>query len=246
MNYTTEQLTDRWYARRALQNLVGKYVTSLQLKREERVFSAFWSERSDICLGFNDGWYVGPDAVDSYYRTAAEIVQVKSEYLKKLFPEKLSQLGEEQLHGVGQLDSYGITTPVIEVAEDGRTARGLWHVMGIENGIESSGPMSRWSVGWLAGDFILENGNWKIWHLLHAVECNNPMGTDWADPSADKTEQMPDFLDLRLPSLPSYTVPCLNYCGYRTDRPFTSPPSPPEPYDSFSQENSYGWKEGVK
>ena len=90
--FTIAELADRWYDKRDVQNLAGKYVTSLLLKREGTIFDTFWSKRGDVCLGFDDGYYVGREAVGGYYAAAAEHTAKKSRFIKELFPDKLIAL----------------------------------------------------------------------------------------------------------------------------------------------------------
>lgn len=63
-------------------------------------------------------------------------------------------------------------TPVIEVAGDGKTAKMLCYSIGLsvqgsigEDGTESKRSMWMWEK--YAVDFVKENGEWKIWHLVN-------------------------------------------------------------------------------
>jgi len=66
------------------------------------------------------------------------------------------------------------TTPVIEIAGDGMTAQGAWYSPGVgimpiyEDGkIHLQAMMFFEKYG---GDFVLEDGVWKIWHLQMAYD----------------------------------------------------------------------------
>ena len=243
VSFSTEQLADRWYDRRDVANLAGKYVTSLLLKQESQIFSAFWSGREDVCLGFHDGYYIGPAAVRAYYDAAAAATAQKSAFLRALLPEQLGGLSHEALFGVGQLQSLPITTPVIEIAADGATAKGIWHVLGSDNDVTPAGPLSYWSLGYLCIDFIREADDWKLWHVLYAEDIRCPMGENWANPQAHPT--LPAFAPLEnLPAAP-YTIARCVHPQYSPERPFTPPPPLPEPYDTFSNTFSYGPERGA-
>ncbi len=238
VEFTTAQLADRWYDRRDIANLAGKYVTSLLLKREGQIFDAFWSAREDVTLGFSDGYYVGPEAVRSYYDAAAAATAQKSAFLRTLFPEQLGGLSDEALFGVGQLQALPITTPVIEIAADGATAKGIWHVQGSDNDVTPAGSLSYWSLGFLCIDFIREGDDWKLWHVLYAEDIRSPMGENWVCPEAHPT--LPAFASLaNLPRAP-YTVARTVHPRYSPERPFTPPPPLPEPYATFADTFSYG------
>lgn len=236
--FTVDELADRWYDRREIVNLAGKFVTSILLKQEGQIFDRFWTQGDDACLSFNDGSYVGSQAVRGYFAAATENTRVMSQLLKEQFPEELGGRSEEELYGVGQLRGLPITTPVIEIAEDGQTAKGIWHIQGSDNGLTVYGPLSYWTLGFLAIDFRLEDGDWKLWHVLHAEDVVSPMGESWLHPK--HREEKPEFAAIGALRKPPYSVMRDNYIPYSADRPFTEPPRLPEPYAVFEDTFSYG------
>lgn len=240
MNTTKDpaRLADRWFDRREVVNLAGKYVTSLLLKREGSLFDSFWSDRADVCLRFNDGSYVGAEAVRAYYAAQAENTAAISRFLRALFPEKLGGMDEEQLYGVGQFHGLPITTPVVEIAGDGETARGLWHVHGSDNTVGIYGALSWWKLGFLAIDFRKENGQWRLWHVFHAEDVVAPMGENWLRPAP--REEDPAFAALKELKTVPYTIRHENHRPYSPNRPLTAPPEPPEPYECFDDIQGYG------
>lgn len=76
-----------------------------------------------------------------------------------------------------------LCNPYIEVAKDGKTARGLWWSPGIETVKRDaySDPEAVWCFGAYANDFILENGVWKIWHMRWFLVSKCPYTEGWAD-----------------------------------------------------------------
>ena len=62
-----ELLVERWEDQRTVKNLMGKYVNCLLLNRQGEIFDSFFSKKEDVCLTFNDGSYVGPEAVKGYF-----------------------------------------------------------------------------------------------------------------------------------------------------------------------------------
>ncbi|MDQ4419289.1 nuclear transport factor 2 family protein [Sphingobium sp. DEHP117] len=88
----------------------------------------------------------------------------------------------------GKLIFHYVTTPLIEIAGDGQTAKGLWIVNGLESGLvdpELAKSMPAWMFEkemvngkkvWMHNvylkygvDFIRQDGAWKIWHF-HCFE----------------------------------------------------------------------------
>jgi len=90
---------------------------------------------------------------------------------------------------IGKLIFHYTTTPMIEVAGDGQTAKGIWIVAGVESGLSGSAQAAampaylfenheaggnqvhgkkvwaHWVQVKYGVDFIKQDGNWKIWHF---------------------------------------------------------------------------------
>ena len=145
------------------------------------------------------------------------------------------------------------TTAVIEVAGDGKTAKGVWYSPGL--GIMASTDGGRIGAGghlfWekYGGDFIKENGVWKIWHLQMAYdfvpdlprEMTNPTLASYgakADiaPAAAKREAGEEMSGA-MP--PGFTKPAFSYPNYSPSRPGIIYPRLPEPYYTFAETFSY-------
>ena len=236
---TTLQLTELFESQREIKNLMGKYVSSQLLNREGSIYDMFWSSREDVCLGFNNGYYKGAEAVKEYFRAVSDATMVKSKTLQKIFPDELGKLSDEELYGVGPFKARPLTSPYIQVAEDGETAKGIWMSAGYVIEIEPAGPVGHWNWGTFAGDFVLENGRWKLWHLLYTVDINNIGGQDWAKP-AEPYPELPEFEEIKSIKIPEPNVPCAVRELYSADRPFTPLPEVPQPYKTFADTFSYG------
>ena len=86
---TLELLVERWEDQRTIKNLMGKYVNCLLLNRQGEIFDSFFSKKADVCLTFNDGSYVGPDAVKGYFEAIVARNLLSAQLLQKRLPEKL-------------------------------------------------------------------------------------------------------------------------------------------------------------
>lgn len=236
--FTAEDLLTRWEIRREVQNIMGKYSQSYCIK-QEGALPQFWSQREDISLGVNDGYYIGPAAVQGYYAAIAEETRLASKLIAARFPQKLADKTEEELFGVGQISYRPIDTAVVEVADDLQTAKGLWVVRGLVEKITTAGPVSFWDFSYWAVDFILEDGAWKIWHMLDLAEVNARQGINLTDTPQPLPED-PAFAEMASVSMPRPTKPVMLRETYRADRPFTPSPRVPEPYQTFAETFSYG------
>jgi hypothetical protein len=197
-----------------------------------------WAEENDICIGQNDGFWVGRDSVYNAYVTAYEKALVKSQ--AEVLREKTKTLPLK----AGSMILHAVSTPLIEVAADLKTAKGMFYSPGYVTTIEAAGkPYSRWVMQRYAVDFINENG-WKIWHLFIGVDYVCDVGNrpyqQSPVPAYNKplpllegigfgSEFIPPY-DIEVPALYSSA---LGWCGY---------PPEPEAYETFSETYSYGYE----
>lgn len=236
--FTTAELADRWYDKRDIQNLAGKYVTSILIKQEGEIFEKFFAADEDVCIGFNDGYYKGRDAVKAYFDAVVEATAKKSAFIRGLFPEKFEGMSDAEIFGVGQLRAMPITTPVIEIAEDGATAKGIWHVQGSDNDVTAAGPLSYWTLGYLCIDFIKEGDDWKLWHVFFAEDIRCAMGDNWVSPQEHPT--LAGYEAIAEIVMPEYSVAKQAFVAYSAEREFTPVPELPVPYVTFADTFSYG------
>ena len=156
-----------------------------------------------------------------------------------MFPEKLGALSAEQVSGVGMMTYLPFDSHVIEIAGDGLTAKGIWNIRGSYCRLEPCGPVAYWTFGWAAADFIREDGEWKLWHLLQLYNINHQCGVGFCEePKAFKPvagfEPIGEF-KLPEPNVPHEVMDC-----FYPDRPHTMSPPCPVPYDRFENTFSYG------
>lgn len=238
--YTTDQLADRWMDRREIQNLMGKFVYKKLLKHEREIFEGFWASSEDICLGVNEGWFKGRAEVRRYYEEMFEITEVKSKHMQELYPDFLGSVPDGELHGVGSVNIDPLTTCVIEQAEDGKTAQGLWYVIGADNDVTPHGPYSMWAYGYMAADFVKEGDDWKIWHLRDIEDISAPVGMDWSS-EWEIPAVKEKYAALQPLKAPEPTVKQTIRELYSPERAFTPLVEfVPQPYASFSDTTSYG------
>jgi hypothetical protein len=143
-----------------IQNLMGMYTVNHVPKNMHDHLELFAMNMPDVSVEVGDrGVYVGPDA------------------LRTLFGKQFS------MELKGNMLIHYLATPMIEVAGDGKTAKGVWRSPGIEAVVpaEGSKPVPLWSFGAYACDFIFTESQWKIWHLhwFRTVKCSFKDG--WVD-----------------------------------------------------------------
>ena len=158
----------------------------------------------------------------------------------------------------GKLILHATTTPVIEVAEDGKTAKGVWLMAGTESGLTDPEVAKEfpdmYSPGEVLGkkvwahwvwckygvDFIKQDGEWRIWHFRCYEVARAPFNRDWISFAKDNQEshdsQLAWFGDDGVPVfLPPVDEPIstTDYFPYANDKVQVLEPEPPKPYDEF-------------
>jgi hypothetical protein len=148
-----------------IQNVMAKHSYYYGAQEQWKELDEAWSKkRDDISYGHNDGYYVGRKSVEAYYGRTNETRRKQTlETVSRIYPE-IKNIKENE--GVGDLVIHTLTTPYIEIAEDGQTAKGIWMSIGL---CSRTGQDGKASAMWLwekfATDFVKEDGEWKIWHF---------------------------------------------------------------------------------
>lgn len=147
-------------AYRLIQNQMGRAVAAFNFHRAEALLEYFAINNPDVSVEYADeGVFEGPEAVRAIIN---EVVGA---------PAK-----------AGEMVDMHLTTPMIEIADDLKTAKCLWWMPGAGSLPQEDGdPMAIWAWGEVSVDFICEDGIWKIWHLhyFRLIKCDYKKG--WVD-----------------------------------------------------------------
>lgn len=181
-NYTKEQLASRITNIRAVENVMSKYAFLTYYKRFDEALNKFWTE-NEPTLTTNDKKFIGYAAVRRYLVDQGEAeTREGNEIMRKLFPEEFSGKKDSEMWGAGTAMVHTITTPVIELAEDEKTAKGMFYSLGSCTEIDpEKGPKAYWVWEKYAVDFVKEADGWKIWHLVTMTDFKTPVGENWAN-----------------------------------------------------------------
>jgi len=168
---------------------------ALAMMEVQNTFSkhAFYHQVGKHCEEIADIWVAekGPNAKTAVWTLSGNIMPgidvIKDEYCTKHLADQkktLEQMSKtipsikniDENIGVGsEYIMHTQETPVIEIAGDGKTAKGLWYSIGlsVRGQVDSSGKTSV-NTGWMwekyGVDFIKEDGKWKIWHLINLMD----------------------------------------------------------------------------
>lgn len=162
-----------------LQRIMASYSNYLSGGQFEKIVELFSNEQEDVRAEMPWGIYQG-------YRSLLRLYQG---YYRKVLCG-----GQGNVLQPGVLDAHGMNTPVIAVAEDGCSARGLWVSPGmftLKDPEGANGLQSYWCWQKIGADFIYENDTWKIWHLHVFPIWTTPFEVSWVEDHKDPTLEKP-------------------------------------------------------
>lgn len=164
----------------------------------------------------------------------------------------------------GKLLLHYTTTPVIEVAEDGETAKGVWVMNGLESGLtdpEVAGNVpdfffepnevlgkkvwAHWVWCEYGIDFLKQDGRWKIWHFRCFEIARATFSRNWIefaslDAAAFDNDLMYFGEDGRPKFMPKPDTPATDFAQrYHPGRSQELKPRPPVPYRTFADTFEY-------
>lgn len=143
---------ERLEAYQEIQNQMGRMIAAFNFREADKVKSYFALELEDVSLEVADeGVFEGAEAVSA----------IISETVGKA-PK------------AGEMIDIQLTTPIIEVAGDGQSARAVWWCPGAASLVaENEKPRAIWLWGDIAADFVKLEGTWKIRHLhyFRVIKC---------------------------------------------------------------------------
>ena len=130
------------------------------------------------------------------------------------------------------------TTAVIEVAEDGATAKGLWVCPGFSTRVDTDKKDANaiWGYCKRATDFIKEDGQWKIWHYQVYGVFYTPFDKAWTETDNAANLNFSWIPREMRPDRPSTTA---RDTMYDVKKPVPAVPKPPVPYRTFAETFAY-------
>lgn len=215
MEKTLEELTfayERLQAAQDCRNLMGKYSYYHSAMRNQE-YIELWAKRDDCVLEMPWGIYEGWEGVKACYL---------DDHGDRSDPAVLEQFR-------GTLGIHLMDTEVIEVAADGKTARGCWFSPGLETMIdhENDKAIAEWAWSKYAVDFIKdENGVWKFWRMRLYPFIKAEYNTPWTEYPQPNPEDFP-FTNAKPRSSEPYV--------WGKDKSYpANQPEPPLPYNTYS------------
>lgn len=175
---------ERLEAAQECRNLMGKY-SYLHTAFRNVEFMELWSKRDDVSQTMPFGKFEGYEGVYQSY--------------VGFHGDRYNPEDYEQLRGLMMM--HQMSTDVIEVAADGKTAKGIWISPGTETAPDFGKDKGSWCWGKYEVDFIKEDGQWKFWHMTLFPLFLTPYNRSWGEPALKMTGNggMPDIGDFCKP-----------------------------------------------
>jgi hypothetical protein len=217
-NFTTEETIARVWDVEEIKKLMARRVYFQANEWREKEIDELWVSdpglQKTASFGRNTGYYVGLDAIRAYY-----------------VEKHNAEMGE----GTGYLTNHPITTGLVREAEDGKTAKGMWYSIAQETRPQEDGTgLALWMPEKIGVDFVKEADGWKIWHIIIANDLVCEAGTN--------NELDPVYVDFATdPVAVEFGTPTIQKLVHdQTFNWWDNYPPMPQPYETWSDEISYG------
>lgn len=161
-NFTDDEAIRRVWDVEDIKNLISRYsYYEASNKRAECIDELWVSEpanQASASFGRNWGFFVGLDAIKKYY------------------------VDGNRFGAKGTSNMHPFSTKLLCIAEDGKTAQGLWMGIAYESAPNGEGVLEgKWINERMAIDFIKEGDSWKIWHVFVGTNFTNVAGADYCE-----------------------------------------------------------------
>ena len=228
-----------------IQNVMSLHEYYHASYQHQEELDAIWSQKTED-VSFEEALFqarfVGMDAIKTYYVDFMRNTLFKSarDISISLFPQLKDEPEGELPFGMSFM--HTLTTPVIEVAEDGQTAKGAWISPGHITMPSFEKLQAYWHWDRYGVDFLKEDGKWKIWHFFVGREFTSPYEKSWVDSTLDNEEAYAVALAI-FKEWPGFKEPhAAQLNEFESYSPFKITqlsPRLPEPYRTFSETFSY-------
>lgn len=204
--FTDDELIVRVMDKEEIKKVLARRAFYYANNQHRRELDELWVKtpeyKASASYGRNWGYYVGMDSIEKYYVRDHEAKQYAA--LEAIHKNNPAVAVESTNLGYGCTAFHTVTTPMLYIAGDGKTARGLWYLAGQETLMQADGTAKAYhTMDNMGVELVKENGEWKIWHL---VVCNDfivEAGTDFKTGSLEPlTEDDPFREEFGTPDIP--------------------------------------------
>ena len=230
---------DRALAMLEVQNVMSKHAYYHSAGRNYEELADIWVKHTPNPTFSNPhGSWVGMDHIRAAYGELNRDNQDKS--MKALAAKYPGIKVAPESRGVGEWIIHTLTTPIIEVAGDGKTAKAMWYSPGAGVSARPDGKAGgTWFFEKYGVDFVKEDGAWRIWHIQMFYDLTGPLEHGLADVPVRPTgpreqgERRPEDPRMKMQKAPVNPYPEWSPTTVPVVVPW------PKPYYTFSETFSY-------
>lgn len=235
-NFTLEEKVQRALDYQEIQNVMARHVYYHSMGKHIEELEKIWVKKAlDPSFAVNEGKWIGMDVLKKFYGLMS--IEERQRDLKLLMKHFSELEYKEENYGAGYLTVHPLTTPLIEIANDGQTAKAVWYSNGAVTGISQVNglPEAFWCWEKYGADFAREDGVWRLWHLHMYTDFLCPADSIWTKDNSEAAPQPSTDLE-------NSVVPNDSSISYKMYSPKIAPqdvPKMPEPYETFSETIAY-------
>lgn len=207
------------------------------LHKEE--LDKYWAHDENIIYAHSNTAYFGRESTYNYYINTPKSMM---ECQRKSAEENYGMTHFKEGDGPGYRVHNVIGSPVVEIAEDGGSAQGIWMAYTMMSQLESNGTANpSYGLARYGDEFLREADNgdgltWKIWHRRDYVDSMLP---------CDPVQQQP--YESNAPGIPEeqweqngiYKIEMLGDVIYTPTSLTYREPAIPQPYETWDDSMSY-------
>ena len=174
---------ERAVASFAVANVMGRHAFYHGAGKNCEELENIWAKHPPTPNTFTNpaGAWTGEHIQSSYCEMNLVNEKKDLEELRKKYPDIPDTAASL---GAGDFLFHTLTTPIIEVAGDGKTAKGMWYSPGIFIGATKGTDGKSGGIYFYEKygvDFIKEGDQWKIWHIQMFYDYTGPLEHGVAD-----------------------------------------------------------------
>ena len=174
---TAEEKAKRLLQVKEINSVLTEHCLYFGRRQTREELARLWVQQApEPSFSQNNGSFVGYEALDRFYADCE--LRRKARYdaiLAETEPEFAEQ-PDDLRYGTLTLSLQTLSTPCVELDEDGQTAHGTWAISAQVTALDDGHPVGFWAYGKLAADLKLEDGHFKIWHLTVCTDFLTPAG----------------------------------------------------------------------
>ena len=222
-------------------NIMGRHAYYHGSGKNCDELDAIWAKHPPTVNTFTNpmGSWTGTHIQSSYCEMNTVNQKKDLDALRKIYPEIPDSPAS---YAAGQFLIHTLTTPIIEIAGDGKTAKGMWYSPGIFIGATNGTDGKAGGIYFYEKygvDFIKEDGQWKIWHIQMYYDYTGPMEKGVAEiPTNGKSMKEAGEMEAQDPRMKQDKANPHPYESWGPKRIPVMVPTP-APYYTFSETFAY-------